>query len=329
MDFRTELVVTPAAWSLTLNDHLITFGSCFSDSIGQRLLSNKFSVLVNPFGTTYHPLAIDRLIGYAARQQYPPDDSYLMNQEHVFNYDFHSSFWNDTTDNLRQGIEATINKVHRQIKASQCLLITYGTAWMFERIDNGQAVANCHRMPSGLFRRRLTSVEEIVTSFTRMHAALLSINPGIRIILTVSPVRHLKDTLPSNSVSKATLRLACHQLASAFESVHYFPAYELLIDDLRDYRFYADDFIHPSAFAEEYIWTKFAATYFTKDTLRILSDWGQVRQSLEHRPFHPGSEAHQEFLRQTLSKLERLNPVMHVEKEIADLRAQLKLSSVS
>lgn len=328
MDFRTELVVPPAEWNLALHDRLITIGSCFSDTIGQQLLSNKFSVTVNPFGTTYHPIAIDRLIGYATYQKYPPEDSYLINQEHAFNYDFHSSFWNSTTENLRLDIEEMINTVHQQIKESRCLLITYGTAWLFERTDNGQGVANCHRMPSGGFRRRLASVDEMITSFQKMHGALRSINPGIKIILTVSPVRHLKDTLPSNSVSKATLRLACHQLTS-FENVDYFPAYELLLDDLRDYRFYADDLIHPSAFAEEYIWTKFAETYFTKDTLRILSSWRQVRQSLAHKPFHPGSEAHQEFIRQTLGKLEQLSPVLDVEKEMTDLRDQLKLPSVS
>lgn len=321
MDFRTELTLTSARWTLGLRDPVITFGSCFADTIGKEFQANKFIASVNPFGTTYHPLAIDRLIHYALLNQLPPEETYVTRSGVVYNLDFHSSFSGETVEQLRDKIRQALTSVHQALKTCKAVMLTYGTAWLYELADSGRPVANCHKMPSAQFRRRLATVEEITSSFRQTLALSRSVNPTLKVILTVSPVRHLRDTLPLNSVSKATLLLACHQLAQ--EDVDYFPAYELLVDDLRDYRFYADDMIHPSAQAEAYIWNKFCDVYFSGETIDLLTTWSEVRQALGHRAFHPGSDAHQEFLRGTLQKLEALLPRMDVRQEIVELKKQL------
>ena len=323
MKFRTELAPASPDWSIGLDDPVVTIGSCFSDTIGNELLSCKFKATVNPFGTTYHPLSIDRLVQYALSNQFPGDDSYVERAGIFYNYNFHSSFADESLDELKSKIHTEIIKVHQALASCRVLMLTYGTAWIFDRVDNGQPVANCHRLPPGEFNRRLASVEEIKQSFSKTYAILQAINPSIRVILTVSPVRHLKDSLPSNSVSKATLRLACHELAAVNTSIHYFPAFELLMDDLRDYRFYSDDLIHPSRQAEAYIWDKFRETYFSPETIDVLSRWDAVRPAMLHRPFHPDSAEHQRFLQQTIDRLTQLLPVMDVRNEIALLRSQL------
>lgn len=324
MDFRTELIPSPPDWTIGLNDPIITFGSCFSDTIGKELLHNKFQALVNPFGTTYHPLAIGRLIEYACLLEEPGPQTYFLREGMALNYDFHSRFSGSTMDELRELIRQRITQVNTALGSAAVVMITYGTAWLYEKVDDGQAVANCHRMPGNLFRKRLVSVDAITASFRKTLGRLRTINPRIRVILTVSPVRHSKDTLPLNSVSKATLLLACHQLSATEPSVTYFPAYELLMDDLRDYRFYGSDLIHPSPVAEAYIWDKFNSTYFAKDTREVLETWTDLRQALGHRPFHPGTDAHQQFLLKTIQRLEALLPRIDVQDEISALRSQLK-----
>lgn len=323
MKFRTELVPALPAWTIGLDDPLVTMGSCFSDTLGGALLCRKFKATVNPFGNTYHPLSIDRLVQYALSNQSPDDDTYVERAGIFFNYELHSSFSGETLAELKNSIQSRIEEVHQALARCPVLVLTYGTAWIFERVDTGHPVANCHRLPAGEFNRRLTTVGEITQSFTKTFNKLRSINPDFRVILTVSPVRHLRDSLPSNSVSKATLRLACHELASGNDRVHYFPAFELLMDDLRDYRFYSDDLIHPSKQAERYIWDKFRETYFSQDTMEILSRWDDLRPALQHQPFHPESASHQQFLRQTIDRLTQLLPVMDVRNELASLQSQL------
>ncbi len=323
MDFRTELIVPKARRALGIGEPVLTLGSCFAQSMGQRFLDNKFRALVNPFGTTYHPVAIHRLLHYVTHQEYPLPSTYLTRQGIALNYDMHSSLSAPTVGDLGLRIKQQIDTVHEHLKSCQTVMLTYGTALVYERVDTGEAVANCHRMPAVNFKRRLSTTDEIVGSFQNVLQPLLKLNSGIHIILTVSPVRHVKDTLALNSVSKATLRLACHQLAEALPQVDYFPAYELLMDDLRDYRFYKEDLIHPTAMAEDYIWEKFSGAYFDDDTRAFLSEWQSIRQAIQHRPFHGGSEAHQQFIQKTIDQLQKFRHVVSVDEEIKLLSGQM------
>ena len=323
MDFRTELTVPVAPWHLDIGDPVVTMGSCFAQSIGQQFLSNKFRAIVNPFGTTYHPLAIHRLLDYSVSKEYPAPHTYVIQEGNISNYNFHSSLSAGSPEDLKHQLHDRIISVHYALKDCRVLLLTYGTAWLYERIDTGESVANCHRMPASLFSKRLATTEEITTSFRTTQAELIKINPDIRIVLTLSPVRHIKDTLTMNSVSKAVIRLACYELTEEFQNVYYFPAYELLIDDLRDYRFYKDDLIHPTEKAEDYIWEKFSGAYFSAKTKEFIKNWKTIQQSMAHQPFHPESTAHQQFVTRTIQQLEGLRSLVNVDREIQELNAYI------
>jgi hypothetical protein len=323
MDFRTELSVQPSPWKFGLQDSLFTLGSCFAQSIGQRLTDNKFRAMVNPFGTTYHPFAIHKLLRYASFHGYPTEHTYLVNRGIHYNYDFHSSLADRSKANLQKQIEEHIAAAHHHLKDCRVALLTYGTAWLYQRADTHEPVANCHKMPAADFTRRLVSVDEIVDSFDSAFKSIEPSDPKLQFILTVSPVRHLNDTLPLNNVSKSTLRLACHQLSEKYKHVHYFPAYEIIMDDLRDYRFYESDLIHPSPSALEYIWQKFIACYCDQSTLQVLAQWNELRKALAHKPFQAESDSHRTFLINTLKKLEELKSQIDVQSEINQLKSQL------
>lgn len=321
--FRTTINEGVSENTLNLRTPILTVGSCFSEAIGRRLEQSKFPTLTNPLGTLYNPLAITRGLGYILSGQVPPAHTFLNNQDVFLNYDFHSSFSSPDRHVLAEKIQKTLREAREFLKTAQWLLITLGTAWTHTRTDTHEAVANCHKMPAKHFSKSLLSEQQICAAFADLHTNLKTVNPAIRIVLTVSPVRHIKETLEGNSVSKAVLRVACHRLAREFGNVSYFPAYEIMMDDLRDYRFYKNDMIHPTDLAEEYIWEKFTAHYADEPTRDFITTWRTLRAALTHKPFHPASAAHQNFLRQTLKKLEELKNTVDVDTEIRALQAQL------
>ncbi len=323
MDFRTELAVPPSPWKFGLKDSILTLGSCFAQSIGQRLAGNKFHAMVNPFGTTYHPFAIHKLLRYASFHGYPTEHTYLVNRGIHYNYDFHSSLADRSKTDLQKQIEAHITDAHFHMKQCKVVLLTYGTAWVYERTDTHESVANCHKMPSVDFNRRLARVEEIVGSFDSAYKSTESNNPHIEFILTVSPVRHVNDTLVLNSVSKAALRMACHQLSEKYKQVSYFPAFEIMMDDLRDYRFYERDLIHPTESAADYIWQKFISCYGDQDSLSIISRWNELQKAMAHKPFQLESDSYKKFVAETIKQLEALQPYLDVQSEINQMKLQL------
>lgn len=323
-NFRTILSTTPSAFSIGLRDGCFTIGPCFADNLGQLLHNHKFEVLVNPFGTSYNPISIHKALNYAIQNELPSTDTYGELNETHFNFDFHSSFSALDINNVQRTIASAISKSHSFIKSATTLLITYGTSWVYERKDNGEIVSNCHKVPSAQFNKQLLTQKKIIESFENFYQQLIAINPSIRIILTLSPVRHLKDTLELNAVSKSILRLSCHTLSEMYPQVEYFPAYEIVLDDLRDYRFYDRDMLHPSAEAIDYIWRIFGERYFTKDTVRFIKQWNDIMKAMAHRPYHSTSTIHQKFLKQLLSKLEELKGTINVDQEISLVQNQLR-----
>ena len=321
--FRTEIIPEPSPIKINLRDKIMTTGSCFSDAIGKQLLDSKFTVLTNPFGTSYNPHSIHKVLRYALHNQAVPDHTYLKNQELNSNYDFHSSFSSLNKTDTEKKIREAIGSSHYFLKDSAWIFITYGSAWVYERNDTGEIVSNCHKVPASNFTKSLLNQKKILESFDELYQDLKSINPRCNIILTISPVRHLKDTLPLNSVSKSVLRLACQTLTETYQNVHYFPSFEIMQDDLRDYRFYKTDMIHPSEEAEEYIWNKFSDCYFDQPTRDFIKQWKPVFTALQHKPFHEQSISHQNFLRKILSQLEELNKTIDVTQEIASVKSQL------
>lgn len=321
--FRTELTIAVSQEKIMLKNPILTIGSCFADAMGSRLKNFKFQTLVNPFGTVYNPISLHELLQGSVHKQALPANSFLQRDEVYYNYNLHSSFSSTQKEILTQQVQTTFESTLDFLKKTDVLMITYGTAWVYERKDSGEMVNNCHKQPSALFTKRLLSQQEIVDSFRTLRSVLQGIRPNLRIILTLSPVRHIKDTLELNSVSKALLRSSCYQLSTEFSNVEYFPAYELLMDDLRDYRFYKSDMLHPSEEAEEYIWQKFTHTYFDEKTLAFLKRWADLRLGMQHKAFHPQSAAHQTFLKKLRESLVELKELVDVEEELQILEKQI------
>lgn len=322
-NFRTTVRVTPSEHPIRLKSRVFTIGSCFADAIGNRLATHKFPSLVNPFGVIYNPASIHKSLEYAITNKQPGPESYLKNAEVFANYDFHSALSSLDKSSLETEITKTITSAHQFLKTADWLFITYGTAWVYERKVTSNIVANCHKMPADTFNKRLLNTKQIINSFEKLYNTLKAFNPSIRIIITLSPVRHIKDTLELNSASKSILRVACHYLTETFSDVEYFPAYEMMMDDLRDYRFYKSDMLHPNEEAENYIWENFGARYFPPDVKNFIKEWKSILSAISHRPFHPTTTAHQNFLKQTLKKLEELKTITDTEKEIATIKSQI------
>ncbi|WP_339607717.1 GSCFA domain-containing protein [uncultured Roseivirga sp.] len=306
---------------------MISIGSCFADNIGKKLSQHKFKVEKNPFGVIFNPLSIFELIEAAFNEERLSEDSYLVRDGIHFNYKVHSELHGKSQEKLELQINHKRNLLSKALRKSTTIIITLGTAWVYEEKKTQMLVANCHKIPSKQFNKRLLSSEEISSAFMLLKEQLHAENPELKFILTVSPIRHVKDTLELNMVSKSILRLACHQISTYADDVDYFPAYELLMDDLRDYRFYEKDMLHPNQLAQEYIWGKFMDVYFDKETKAFIKNWSEIRSAMKHKAFHPESDAHQKFLQKTIEKLEHLKGLVKVDKELAKLRSQLRANS--
>ena len=325
-EFRTDLMPSISASPIGLRDTIFTIGSCFADTIGNHLNDNKFKVWNNQFGSVYNPISIHRLLLFGLKNESPPSESYLQNEEVHLNYNFHSSHSALSQKELENKIVTSIREANEFLKNTNRIIITYGTAFVYRLKSTNEIVANCHKVPSANFAKSLLTEGEIIESFKNLYSKLKSINPKYKIILTVSPVRHLKDTLELNAVSKSILRLSCHSIVNQFSDVEYFPSYEILLDDLRDYRFYKTDRLHPTEEAIEYIWEKFVTAYFDEPSKRFINEWKEVRKDLQHKPFHPQSENHQKFLKSLLNRLESMNATIDLSNEILTLKS--KISSI-
>ena len=323
MKFRTEIQPDKSTTPIQLKDPILTIGSCFADAIGKKLQEYKFKILVNPTGATYNPHSIHTQLEYIIHNQPMQEHTFLANNEIHLNYNFNSKVSALDRSKLNEQINEVTGSMHYFLKDARWIIITYGTAWVYVRKDTGEIVANCHKQPAALFDKELFTQKKILDSFDEFHKSLKAFNPNLNIIVTVSPVRHIKDSLSLNSVSKSVLRVACYTLAEQYPDVTYFPAYEIMLDDLRDYRFFESDLIHPSREAEQYIWEKFITAYFDEPTLAFVNSWRGILDDLNHKPFHPSTQTHQAFLHRLLSKLESVKNNVNVTPETQWVKSQI------
>lgn len=321
--FYTPVTPHPLQAKINLDDPIITAGSCFADCMGGKFQTNKFKILANPFGTVYNPVSLNRQYLYAMENKAVNENYIIQNQGLYFHYNFHSCFTGDNKQQLMEALNKKIEKARVMLKSARWFIITWGTAWVYQLKDSTDIVANCHKTPQNNFNKSLLESKEIIEDFTRFYKALKQYNPGIQIILTISPVRHIKDTLPLNNVSKSIIRIAAHLLSQEHSDIHYFPAYEIMLDELRDYRFYKEDMIHPTSQAEDYIWEKFKSSSIDHDTNAFIQQWQEVRKAIAHKAFNPASEAHQKFLRKTIQKLEKMQNKIDVTDELEKIKKQL------
>lgn len=314
--FRTEVQVSPSTLNLGLQQPVLTVGSCFAEVIGAKLQQYKVDALVNPFGTIFNPISVSLLLQAAAGRPYTFEEHLVQQNGIWYAYDLHSSLSSPSKEALLQNVQKRLSQTNQYLQNASLLIITLGTAIAYRLQGSGKLVANCHKLPAANFTRQLLTVEEMKAAFEKMLAQLKQVNPGINVLLTVSPVRHIKETIELNSVSKASLRVLCHQLQQEHEQVLYFPAFEIMMDDLRDYRFYKEDMLHPTAVAEAYIWQKFVDAYYAPEFRQFMGQWEKVQRAVAHRPFHPQSEGHQQFLKSTLNQLETLRQQYQIDTSL-------------
>ncbi len=293
------------------NSKLVTIGSCFSDHIGGKLEAFKFVTTRNPMGILFHPKAIETLIADAVGNVIYNSKDVFQHHEQWHSFKAHSVHSNSSKATLLAHLNAALQTTRDALLNATHVTITLGTAWVYQHLDSQAVVANCHKVPQSAFQKKLLSVAAIGESLKRCVALIHGINPKATIIFTVSPVRHLKDGFIENTRSKSHLITAIHETINLVEKenpsqLHYFPAYEIMMDELRDYRFYTSDMIHPSALAIDYIWEHFTTVWMTPATLTTLKKIATLLKRLQHKAFHPDSEAHQAFLKKTRLQIQEL-----------------------
>jgi lysophospholipase L1-like esterase len=286
--------------------NLLLLGSCFSENIGDKLAYFKFQMKQNPFGILFHPKAIEKLITYAINEkEFTEKDIFQLNQRwHCF--DAHSNLSTANKNELLAHLNQSLKITESQIKSTSHIIITLGTAWVYRFIETDTIVANCHKVPQKKFLKELLSVDEVTESLESIVTLVKSINPKVNFIFTVSPVRHLKDGFVENQQSKSHLITAIHKIIEPRKSIYYFPSYEIMMDELRDYRFYAEDMIHPNKTAIDYIWNKFSDTWISDHTHAIMQEVASIQNGLNHKAFNPNSDQHQQFLQKLANKIEAL-----------------------
>ena len=326
MEFRTAVELPIGKVEIKHSDKLLLLGSCFAENMGAWMQQYKFRCDINPFGILYNPYSIAEALQRLMDQRYYELADLFSAHGQWHSYMHHSSFSantaEETLDNINQRIQ------HVSIPDTDCLIMTWGTAWVYRLKENGRIVGNCHKMPEKIFQRELLTVDEIVSRWIPIIQQLRHEQPSLKIIFTVSPIRHLRDGMHENQLSKSTLLLAIRQLCLLSEGCYYFPSYELMMDELRDYRFYAEDMIHPSQVAVNYIWECFCKSYFSPLTLKIMKEWDEIKKGLAHRPFDAQSEAYRNFLMKIVLKIEQIKekfPYFELEKELELCRTRLKI----
>jgi lysophospholipase L1-like esterase len=296
MDFRTNIQLQKESNQIDYNSSLVLIGSCFSENISKKLNYFKFNTYSNPFGILFNPKAIETLITNAINlKEYTEKDIFNLNERwHCF--DAHSDLSNSTKIELLSNLNTAIKSTNKQLETASHIIITLGTAWTYRFIETDSFVGNCHKVPQKKFLKELLSVKKIIASLENLITLIKSVNPKVNIIFTVSPVRHLKDGFVENMQSKGQLLTAIHQIIDKREQLYYFPSYEIMMDDLRDYRFYNSDMVHPNETAVNYIWEQFKNVWIDENAASIMKEIDSIQKGLAHKPFNPNSEQHQQFL---------------------------------
>ncbi|WP_440069034.1 GSCFA domain-containing protein [Tenacibaculum discolor] len=307
MNFQTQIPLTKQKHNqISYQSKLLLLGSCFSENIGNKLDHYKFQSKQNPFGILFHPKAIENLIIKALNKEKYTDKDVFFHNERWHSFEAHSILSAINKNELLNSLNLSIQQTFEQLQNTTHLIITLGTAWVYREITSDTIVANCHKVAQKKFLKELLSVDEISESLKAINSLVKSVNKNISVIYTVSPVRHLKDGFIENQRSKAHLLLAIHEVVEPRSAIYYFPSYEIMMDELRDYRFYNEDMIHPNQTAINYIWKKFKEVWIAEGSYQTMQQVDTIQRGLNHKPFNPNSEAHQLFLKKLQQKKETL-----------------------
>ncbi len=316
MKLQTQIPLQKVPNQIDYASQLLLVGSCFSENIGAKLQYYKFQTLQNPFGILFHPLAIENLISRVINKEYYTKEELFFLNERWHCFDAHSVLSDISKERLLETLNTQLLKTTEQLNIATHIIITLGTAWTYQIKESGKTVANCHKVPQKQFEKHLMSVTEITSSLQRTIFQIKTINKNVQLVFTVSPVRHLKDGFIENQRSKSNLIAALHETLgnhSLEAGGLYFPAYELMMDELRDYRFYDKDMVHPNLLAIDYIWEKFVEVWISVEAEETLKKVDEIQKGLQHKPFNIKSLEHQKFkmsLQDKITNLQMLYPFM-------------------
>jgi len=304
--FTTKVEIEPSAHKIDYLSRILMLGSCFSENIGSKLQNACFEVDVNPFGVLFNPASIAEGIQLLLdKKVFTTDD--LFQHHSLWGSFMHSTlFSNSNAELCISKINARLSEASEKLQKTNYLMLTFGTSWIYKLAESGKVVANCHKVPSEKFLRERLSTEHIVEMYNDIILKLKNINPALKIVFTVSPVRHWKDGPTENTISKGILLQAVQEIVKKHKDTHYFPAYEIVIDELRDYRYYAADMLHPSEVAVDYIFNTFSLAFFNKNTLQCMHEVNQYQNGLLHRPIHTDTIEYEKFTKHLLSKKQEI-----------------------
>ena len=322
--FRTIVDVKPLPFSISYSTPLLMLGSCFTDNIGNLLVERKFPVLVNPFGVVYNPLSVALVLNRISDGTPYTKSDILKRNGMWFSFNHHTSFSAQSQAECLQNINTSLAQAHSLWNKTDRLIITLGTARVYRYAETSKPVANCHKIPAREFTHQLLTVSQIVEEWSILLKRQFAGKPTLKVLFTVSPVRHWKDGPSGNQISKSTLLLAVSQLVDMFpDNVFYFPSYEIMMDDLRDYRFYDDDMLHPNSQAIRYIWGRFSSAVLSQETLAISKEIEKLQKAINHKPFNIYSDEYKRHVASTLDKIyvfASRYPTIDFSKEILNLK---------
>ena len=307
MNFQTTIPLKIQQHNqIDYDSKIMMLGSCFVENIGEKFDYFKFQNLPNPFGILFHPFPIEKFITNVINEKVYSENDIFLHNEQWHSYEAHSQLSGLSKKQVLETLNNQIRKTNKYLKETTHVIITLGTSWVYRHVETDTLVANCHKVPQKQFLKELSSVESIMLSLESTIALLKTINPKISIIFTVSPVRHLKDGFVENQLSKSHLLSAIHQVVEPRKQLYYFPSYEIMMDELRDYRFYAEDMIHPNTTAINYIWDKFEEVWLDDAVKPTMQEVDTLQKGMLHKPFAPNSQAHLQFIEQLRLKAHNL-----------------------
>lgn len=309
MQFRTQIPILQNKTPIDYQSKIIALGSCFVENIGKKIDYYKFQNTVNPFGIIFNPISLEKVIVRSIQKDYFKEKDIFFHNDLWHCYEVHSELSNLNKDFFLKQLNALIDDTNVQLKQATHCIITLGTSWVYQYNETKEIVANCHKVPQKQFLKQLLSIDEIEKSLKNIVFLVASVNPNCSFIFTVSPVRHIKDGFVENNVSKAHLISAIHNLLNTEHlkrNTNYFPSYEIVMDELRDYRFYAEDMLHPNQVAIDYIWQRFKETVISEIAFLTMNEVETIQKALSHRPFNPNSSSHLKFIENTQRKISNL-----------------------
>ena len=315
MQFTTKTPIQKSSFPIDYDSKILLLGSCFAENMGEKFEYFKFQTIVNPFGIIFNPVSLEKLIRRSVEKRKFTENDIFFHNDLWHCFEVHSELSNSDKDAFLESLNDLIRSTNKHLSDSTHIIITLGTSWVYQNIASNEIVANCHKVLQKQFTKELLSILQIEESLESIISLVHSVNPNCKFIFTVSPVRHIKDGFVENTLSKAHLIAAVHSVLNRKFSTSlelttqnniYFPSYEIMMDELRDYRFYGEDMLHPNQTAIDYIWIQFFQNYISESQFGLMNEICSIQKGLQHRPFNPNTESHQKFLEATKIKIGKI-----------------------